>query len=152
MRPFLKTSFVASLCLIASAGFVAAQTETVVGTTASGDQVVAETTYKIVPVPMTQAEIDAVNTSDGLVEGDAPGPYVGWTVFTADNIEVGTIVFSVQDAEGRIDNMSFAMEDGRNVRISNGVRAMGANTVELRLTKAELEANATANYTNITVE
>jgi hypothetical protein len=105
MHSVLKTTLFATLCLVGSAGLLAAQTattKTVVGITEGGNQVVKEVTYMILPIPMTAAQIAAVNAAEGQGEGAAPGPYTGWTVISADNIEVGKVTFSVQDPAGRI--------------------------------------------------
>jgi hypothetical protein len=71
----LKTTLAATFCPIGNAGLLAAQTattKTLIGTAAAGDQVVDEVTYMILPIPMTDAQIAAVNAVEGQGGGTAP--------------------------------------------------------------------------------
>ena len=120
--------------------------------TAGGDQVVKEVTYMILPIPMTEAQIAAVNAAEGQGEGAAPGPYTGWTVMSADKFEVGKVTFSVQDSEGRIEYFNFVMPNNNRMRLTNGIAKMGDQMIELRITKADVDANGTAGFNNVTVQ
>ncbi len=127
-------------------------TSAVVGTTVEGDLIVQNTSYSILPVPMTAAEIAAVNSKVGDSDGKAPGPYVGWTVTSADKMPLGTVTYSVQDGDGIISTFNMVMSDGHGIRVANGIAAMGDGTLELRLTQAEVLANASAGFSSITVQ
>ncbi|SEN86155.1 hypothetical protein SAMN05216227_102823 [Pseudorhodobacter antarcticus] len=155
MRSILKTTLAATFCPIGSAGLLAAQTattKTVVGMTAAGDQVVKEVTYMILPVPMTEAQIAAVNAAEGQGGGAAPGPYTGWTVLSADNFEVGKVTFSVQDPEGRIEYFNFVMPNTNRMLLTNGIAKMGVQMIGLRITKADVDAHGLAGFNNVAVQ
>ena len=146
MSPFIRLSLLATTILVSGAASLSAATtvalETTtpaaVGMTGEGDLVVQNPSYSIMPVPMTAAEIAAVNSKVGDSDGKAPGPYVGWTVTSADKLPLGTITYSVQDPDGIISSFNMVMPDGHGIRIANGIAAMGDGTLELRLTQAEV--------------
>lgn len=161
MHSALKTTLAATFCLVGGASLLLAETakvelntttETVVGTTAAGDPVMKQVTYMILPVPMTEAQIAAVNAAEGQGGGDAPGPYTGWTVISADKQEVGKVTFSVQDADGKIEYFNFVMPNNNRMRLTNGIAKMGDQMIELRINKADVDAHSTAGFSNVTVQ
>jgi hypothetical protein len=150
MHSVLKTTLAATFCLMGGVGLATAQTAT--NQTASDTEVVNDAAYLILPIPMTEAQIASVNAEEGQGGGAAPGPYTGWTVVSADNVEVGKVTFSVQDPEGRIEYFNFVMPNDNRMRLTNGIAEMGEQMIVLRLTKAEVDANSTAPFTNVTVQ
>ena len=162
MRNIIKQSLLASTFLIGTAMALSAETvvvvpldatgSAVIGTTLDGDLIVRKTTYVIVTPGMTAEQIAAVNSDKGLPDGPAPGPYFNWKVTSADGQPVGVVTYSVQDENGIIDNVVVLMEDGRSIRIANGISAMGDGTIELRITKAEVLAASVAGISNIRVD
>lgn len=161
MRSMIKTALFTTVCLLGSANLISAETatvelntttETVVGTTTEGDPVVKQTTYMVLPIPMTEEQIAAVNSTEGISDGPAPGPYAGWSVISSDKQEVGIVTFSIQDADGKIEYFNFVMPNGNRMRLTNGIRKMGDKMIELRITKAEVDANSTAGFNNVTVQ
>lgn len=162
MRNIIKQSLLASTFLIGTAMALSAETvvvvpldvtgSAVVGTTVDGDPIVRKTTYIVVAPGMTAEQIAAVNSDKGLPDGPAPGPYFNWKVTSADGQPVGVVTYSVQDENGIIDNVVVLMEDGRSIRIANGISAMGDGTIELRITKAEVLAASVAGFSNIRVD
>ncbi|MEI2686052.1 MAG: hypothetical protein V9G14_07040 [Cypionkella sp.] len=111
-----------------------------------------QATYMVLPIPMTEEQIAAVNATEGLSDSPAPGPYAGWTVISADKQEVGTVTFSMQDADGKIEYFNFVMPNGHMMRLSNGIAKMGDKMIELRILKADVDANSTAGFNNISVQ
>jgi len=160
MSPFVHLGLLATSLAVTGAFSLSAETtalwntptSTVVGTTADGDMIVSNTTYSFLPAPMTEAEIAAVNSKISDSDGKAPGPYVGWTVTSADKMPLGTITSSVQDAAGRISTFNMVLPGGNGIRVANGIAAMGDGTLELRLTQAEVLANASAGFSSVTLQ
>lgn len=161
MTHFIKIGLLATTILGAAALSLAAetvvvplntQTDTVVGTTTNGDLVVKSTTYAIVPMPMTEAEIAAVNSDVVAGDNTVLSPYVGWQVNSSDNIEVGKITFSVQDVDGKISSFNMVMADGRHMRINNGIAEMGTKAIRLRISQTEVMASAIAHFSAIEVK
>lgn len=161
MRSAFKIALLATTCLIGGTYSLAAETATVVlndpstvvvGVTADGTVVAAQTTFVIVPTQMTEAELAAVNSPEGIENGPSPGPYFGWAVLGSDLQKVGMLTFSVQDKDGIIEYLQFQMADGRGMRITNGISAMRDHVITLRLTKDEVMLNATNGFSNISIE
>ena len=160
MSPFIHLGLMVTTILASGALSLAAETTValdatttaIVGTTTSGDLVVKNTSYSILPVPLTAAEVAAVNSKIGDNDGSAPGPYVGWTVISADKQPLGKITYSMQDKDGKISTFNMVLPDGHGIRVANGIAAMGDGTLELRLTQAEVLANAASGFSSITMQ
>lgn len=142
MQTFLKTGLFATAIVACTAFGVVADTATpapttaVVGTTAGGDLVVKDTTYKIVPRPLTADEVAAFKT----VAVAPPSPYAGWAVISADGKGLGVVTYTSVNSDGKVDFFGMAVPDGRIVQINNGVKEMDEGVIHLRFTFAELNA------------
>ena len=162
MQSFVKTSVLATAVLTSSAlGLMAEGTATVivnqpnatvVGTTTEGDLLVMSSTLTIVTAPMAPEAIAAVNATTISADNPAPGPFVGWTVTSADKLPLGKVTASAQAKDGKIANFNMTLPGGRQVLIINGNREIGVKAIELRITEADVMDKVTAPFTTIKVE
>ena len=158
MFNLFKTGLLATAILGATALTLTAETvvvplattdTAVVGVTPGGDVVVKSTTYSVVTLPMTDAEMADFKS---YMAATATGPYVGWAVTSADNMPLGTVSYSVQDTAGNITSFDLLMADGRGVRMTPAISKLGNKELSLRINQADLMANVNAPFTMMDVQ
>lgn len=81
-----------------------------------------------------------------------PGPMAGWNVYSLDGQLIGTVSFSAVTAEGMIDYVIFALENGNKVKMDgSNIARLGDGNLMAEATAADIAANAKAGVTELGV-